>query len=219
MVRWTKLANVLEAAGATGFTFDGEPYGLDGDNPLNSPWCVRITNSVAYEFGHAIGALAASKNFEIFGYSSSGGSWVGSNNDEIHLQQPGVTESSYTNNKYAHFIEGMSDGIGDPSAITLTDASFHHGVQNTNASGDWPTGIEIVNDRTESRFPGVLASIMFGSDPTPPNNFFDPDYMGYVAGVSVTYCTGYCSMYHHNLFSGDWVSYWNQVLDAIAATL
>jgi hypothetical protein len=227
MVRWNKLFVALDSVNADGCCLDSEGYARN-ENTVD--W-VDVPEAVATAFGNAIGQGMLDHGLsEMIVYSSSEGSWEGSNNDEIQLQNYGPP-SPYVGSSFEYFIDALISKLG-PGKVTLSDASFHIGVQNTIVNGGpdpWGDGIDRAVMLTSDRFPGGLASDMFWPDITENGNTpFAPSSVGFIAKKSVDHSNGYAIMYQQHLNQAEddefhtvaWYdAYWQDVLAAIASQL
>ena len=89
-------------------------------------------------------------------YPSSDASFPGSDGDLIAFQAEGIHFYG-GDNTWPSFLHGLVDGGVD---ITITDPSFHYGVQYAGDQGDWGTGIAHSVALTKAVFPTIRGSAM-----------------------------------------------------------
>jgi hypothetical protein len=211
---WAELRDKAAAAGCTFWVFDGEPYGFPGggDNPTDNPWCsngpLGFTEAMARAFGVALAPVLLSLGDGIlYGYTSSNASWPGSN--QAQISPPG----HFDTNMFGYFVEELVDaGV----TFILSDASFHWGVQNPAAGGDYETAIDIVIAGVQDRFgPTAHGNLQNWPDNSEGHGFFDPSEVAGIVEVATRVGDGGVFIYEHEIATGTQVAYWNAVLSAI----
>jgi hypothetical protein len=208
--RFQALANAAKAAGANGMAIDAEPYGQDDHHWDGSD------HQGMYNQARLLAPVIKSVGTFII-YPSSNASFPGSYNDLIRAENG--SSNSYANSRFPDFLRGLIDGGVD---VTLSDASFHFGVQYSGDHGDWATGIAHSVGLTHQVFPTMHASAMLWPDNDErngggANGYFPVEQVQGMVAAGLPQVDGPFIIYQHQLGQGTITSTWNAYLIAIDA--
>lgn len=209
----TNLAVIRDAGlevGATGWAIDLEPY-TGGDRAWDGSDHAGYT-----AHGLAIGNIMKTMGPAII-YTSSNASFPLSYFDEIAIQNDFPAGDRYTSNLFPYFMTGLNNsGL----VSTITDASFHYGVQVSGDGGDWHTGITHSVRDTHNVFPTTHASVMMWPDRMENGQgHFDPSDMAVAFENAIVDCDGPPILYQHELATGTQNPFWFDTLAALATVL